>query len=474
MQQQSTDQLPPSGVPQATDQWPKNRRGLALVTLCLAVLIAQVDTTVVNLATHPIGDYFHAGVSRIQWVLDAYNLTYAALLLTGGLLADLYGRRRLFMTGATIFTSASMLCALAPTIGWMIAGRAIAGLGAALIMPASLAIIRVIWTDTGERARVLGVWAACNGLALAIGPAIGGVLIEYFGWRSIFLLVIPLAVSALALARVSIQESAHPEGRHFDMAAQGLGMLALTALAMAAIDADTAPWHALGAMILSALALLMFIRVEVRAGARAMVPLDLFRQSQFRGAVIATLGMTFGMYGVLFLVPLAWQGTAMLGPTGAGVALMPMALTFVLVSPISGVLAGRIGSRMLSTIGLGVIGCGTMITGLGAKEHDLAVTELGLILTGIGMGLATGPLFGLAVGSVSASRSGSASALINVARMAGATLGVALLGTVFALFQGGDRGLEMAMLAGGSVQLGCTAFLGWSVRPRSARATGYS
>ena len=147
-----------------------NFRGITLVALCMAVLVAQIDTAIVNLAVRPIGEYFNAGVNALQWVVDGYNLVYAVLLLTGGQLADLYGRRRVFIAGAAIFTAASLLCALAPTIAILIAGRALAGFGAALLVPASLAILRVVWTDERERGRALGVWAACNGLAMAIGP----------------------------------------------------------------------------------------------------------------------------------------------------------------------------------------------------------------------------------------------------------------------------------------------------------------
>ena len=169
----------------------------------------------------PIGDYFHAGVGALQWVVDSYNLVYAVLLLTGGLLADLYGRRRIFMIGVAIFTAASLLCAAAPSIGVLIAGRALAGLGAALLVPASLAIIRVVWRDEAERGHALGIWAGCNGLAMAIGPTVGGLLIGSFGWRSIFLVVVPFGLAALALARPSIPESSDPQDRQLRCSGPG-------------------------------------------------------------------------------------------------------------------------------------------------------------------------------------------------------------------------------------------------------------
>lgn len=163
---------------------PPNRR-LILLTLCLGVLVAQIDTSVVNLAVRPIGDALGVGVSALQWVMDGYNLAYALFLLTGGLLGDLYGRRRIFITGAAGFSAGCLVCGLAPNAVVLILGRVLAGLGAALLIPASLAILRVVWTEPVERGRALGVWAGCNGLAFAIGPILGGFLIESLGWRSV-------------------------------------------------------------------------------------------------------------------------------------------------------------------------------------------------------------------------------------------------------------------------------------------------
>lgn len=429
------------------------RPGMILLTQCFAVLIAQIDTSVVNLAVQPIGHYFHAPVATQQWVVDAYNLVYAALLLSGGLIADLYGRRRAFVFGAAIFTVASILCALASRVWVLLAGRTLAGLGAALLIPASLAIIRVSWPDADERARMLGIWAACNGLALAIGPTIGGLLIKAFGWRSIFGLVIPFGVVAVALAAASVPESSDPDGRHFDGAGQLLGIMALAGLAIAAIESQRLPSLATGALLAAAVALAGFLLIEKRHGSLAMVPLSLFRLPTFHGAMVATGGMTFGMYGVLFLLPLSWQESGLLGPVGAGLALIPMALTFVLVSPFSGPLTTAWGHRRVTSGGVALIGTGLIIIAGSASCFSMTVAEAGLILTGVGMGIATGPLMGAAVGAVPARRSGSASALINVARMIGATLGVASLGTIYAAFHSARYGLEVAMLIGGCIQL---------------------
>jgi MFS transporter, DHA2 family, methylenomycin A resistance protein len=447
-----------------------HHRSLTLLTLCLAVLVAQVDTAVVNLALRPIGEYFSAGVGALQWVVDSYNLVYAVLLLTGGLLADLKGRRLMFMIGATIFTAASLACAVAPSIAVLIAARAVAGIGAALLIPASLAIIRVVWRDPAERGRALGIWAGCNGLAMAIGPTLGGVLIRYFGWPSVFLVVVPFGLATLGLAPLAIPESADPQDRRFDAAAQILGALALGGLALAAIESHTAPSIALAALVAAAIALALFINIEDRRGRAALVPLDIFRIPRFRSAVTATAGMTFGMYGVLFLLPLTWQESGRLDAAGAGLALMPMALIFVAVSPFSGTLSRHLGVRFMIGGGLAIISSGLLLIGLGAHQSSILPAELGLSLTGVGMGLATGPLMGEAVGAVAAARSGTASALINVARMVGATVSVAILGAVFAFLGGGPDGLRAAMILGGLVQIACAAVAWTTTRsaPRQA------
>lgn len=433
---------------------------LVLCVLSMAVLVAQIDTAVVNLAVRPIGQFFHAAVGPLQWVIDAYNLAYAALLLSGGLLADLYGRRRAFVSGAAVFSVASVLCALAPSIGWLIGARAMAGVGASLLLPASLAILRVVWRDARERAHALGVWAACNGLAMAIGPTAGGVLVTHFGWRAVFWVVVPVSVAIMALAVRVVPESSDAAHRRFDALAQVLGAITLGGLAFAAIEAHQAPTVAATVLAVALIALTWFIRVEARHGSEALVPLALFRVRAFRGAIVATAGMTFGMYGALFLLPLMWQSTGRFSVIGAGIALMPMALVFMAVSPLSGTVARRHGVRLATAGGVGIIALGLLTLGAFAGVASIVPAAIGLALTGLGMGFATGPLMGAAVGAVGPARSGTASALVNVARMSGATLGVAILGAVYAVCGSGAPGLRVAMLCGGTVQLAC-AVVAW-------------
>ncbi len=429
------------------------KRGLVLLTLCLGVLIAQVDTSVVNLAMQPIGAAFGAPVSALQWVLDAYNLTYAALLLSGGLVADLYGRRRAFQTGAAILTLASIGCALARSVDALVAARAAAGFGSALLLPASLSIVRVVWSEQDARRRALGVWASCNGLAFAIGPSLGGVLIRWFGWPSVFLLAVPLALGALVLAALYVPESSDRRGRHFDLAGQVFGSLILGGLVFAVISGLSEGWPAIIALIVAVVSVPIFLLVERRADAAALVPLALFRNKAFCGAIAATASMTFGAYGLIFLLPLLWQSSGLLTSEMAGLALMPCALTFFLIAPRSGHLAQYLGVRTMTAGGTALNGLGLLMLAATHGGTPLVLAESGLVVVGVGMGLNTGPLMSVAVDAVSAARSGTASALINVARMAGATLGVACLGTVFAIWHGGAEGLRAAMLLGGGIQL---------------------
>jgi EmrB/QacA subfamily drug resistance transporter len=435
----------------------------------MAVLIAQVDTCVTNLATRPIGQTFHSDVGALQWVVDAYNLSYAVLLLTGGLLADLYGRRRIFMAGAAIFTVASLICAAAPSIGILIAARAVTGIGAAMLLPASLAVIRVAWPDPKARGHALGIWTGCNGLGVVLGPTIGGALIESYGWRSVFLVVVPLGLLALGLAVPSITESADPKGRRFDAAAQVLGVVALGGLALAAIESHGSHLIAVGAFVAAAIALIAFIKVEAARGAAALVPLDIFTVHAFRGTAIATAGMTFGMYGMLFVQLLTWQAEKGFTALQAGLALVPMAVAYILVSPFSGVLQERFGTRFATGGGVAVIGSGLLTLGATASIGSIYPAEIGLILCGLGMGIATGPLTAVAIGTVGPERSGTASALINVARLVGATVGVAVLGAVYALAGRTTGGVMLAMLLGGAVQVGAALVCWRAIGKRTAQ-----
>ncbi|HKA75137.1 MAG TPA: MFS transporter [Xanthobacteraceae bacterium] len=436
-------------------------KGAVLFTMCLGVFVAQLDSSVVNLAVKHIGGDLDAGVNQLQWVLDSYNLVYATLLLTGGTLGDLYGRTRIFVLGIGLIAAGSLICALAPNAAILIAGRAVTGLGAALELPTTLAILTVTYADPKERGRAIGIWASLNGVALAVGPTIGGLLVDLVGWRSIFLLVVPVTLLALVMALKAVPESRHPEGRQLDPAGQALAIVALAALSFVAIEGPHMGWTSPAILTLMgtcAVAALLFWRVESgRTG--ALVPLDIFANRSFSTAITIAGLMTFGMYAMLFLVPLYLQSIGQMSAFAAGLALLPMSITFVIVSQFSGALAKRLGARVMTTSGMGLMGTGLLLLALVSREPNLLLIEAALLIIGAGLGLNTGPVNAVAVASVAPSRSGMASGLINTTRMVGATLGIAVLGSLFAVHAGEGApesmitGLRLAFLGGAAAEL---------------------
>jgi EmrB/QacA subfamily drug resistance transporter len=437
----------------------KSRQSLVLLTTCLGILIAQVDTSVVNLALAPIGEALSAPVSVLQWVIDAYNLVYASLLLTSGTLADLYGRRRIFALGIAVFTVGSLICGFAPNEVILIAGRAASGLGAALLVPTSLAILAVTYEDAAERAHAIGIWASCYGVALAIGPSLGGFLVHGAGWRSIFLMIVPFALVALGLTLRALPESSDPHGRQLDLPGQTLAIITLAALTLAAIEGPH--WSAVVTVACLAIALIagtMFLIVEGRTEG-ALLPLSILKRRGLSVAMAVASLMTFGMYGMLFLVPLYLQQLRGASVIAAGLELLPLSVLYVIVSHRSGPLATKFGARAAMTGGMAAMGIGCLLLSFATATTSLIAIEIYLGIIGIGLGLNTGPVNSVAVAAVPSARSGTASGLLNTARMVGATLGVALMGTVFAheMGQGGPgafaSGLRAALWIGGAGEL---------------------
>ncbi len=423
---------------------------LVLFTTCLGVLMAALDVSVVNLALPHIDGELHAGVSAMQWVVDAYNLCYASLILTGGTLGDLYGRRRMFVLGAGLFLLGSLVCAWAPGSAALIAGRAVTGVGAALEFPASLAILSVAFRDAAARGRAIGIWASCHGLAFLIGPTLGGLLVDRAGWRSIFLGAVPAAAAAIVLALRVIPESADPLGRRLDAAGQCLAILALGGLSLAAIQGPRWGWGStptllcLGAAATSGA---LFLLVEAR-GRSPLLPLDLFRSHGFSAACVVAGCMTFGMYAMLFLVPLYLQVVRGASTLAVGIELIPLSATFFWISRRSGDMASRIGPRAMMTAGMGLMGIGLLSLG-GLHAHTpRGMVESDFLVLGLGLGLNTGPVMSVAMAHASASRSGAGSGVINTARMIGATLGVAVLGALFASEAGQRVGDAAHFMAG--------------------------
>ena len=445
--------------------------GLVLLAASLGVLIAQVDTSVVNLAVKAIGADLGSTVSGMQWTIDAYNLLYAALLLTAGALGDLYGRRRLFACGIALFAAGSAICAAAPNTAVMLAGRALTGIGAALELPMSLVLLALAYPEARARQRALGIWASCNGLAFIVGPTLGGLLVETVGWRSIFYLVLPLCAAALALAWRAVEESASPQGRRLDLPGQLAAIAALGGLAFAVIEGAHLGWSSVPVLLGAALGAaggLAFVLIEQRTQG-GLVPFALFRHRPFSASLAIAGLMTFGMYALLFLVPLYFQTLRGDAPLAAGIHLLPMPVAFFLVSQASGRIVGALGPRATMAAGMAAMGAGELALALVSADTAYPAIGAALAVVGVGLGLNTAPVNSVAVASVPRERSGTASGLLNTARMIGATLGVAILGAVFAHFAGQEGatqgflpGMRAALGLGGLAELaGAAVALGW-------------
>jgi EmrB/QacA subfamily drug resistance transporter len=435
--------------------------GAVLLTMCFGVFLAQLDSSVVFLGLKHIGSDLDASISEMQWVLDSYNLVYATFLLTGGALGDLYGRRRVFICGVALIAIGSLVCALAQDGPTLIAGRAITGLGAALEVTSSLAIVSITFPDATTRGRALGFWASCNGVAMAIGPTIGGLLVDNVGWRSVFVLSVPIGLLTLLLAYLYVGESRHPHGRQLDPVAQILAVVGLGALAFVTIESQHRGWMSpliIGVAMAAVGAAMAFVYVE-RGRAGAMVPLDIFRNAVFNASLAIAGLMTFGMYAMLFLMPLYFQSIAGASAFIAGLELLPISIAFVVVSQKSGALMHRFGARAMLVGGMSLMGAGLLALTQISAIAPMALVQLALIVIGMGLGLNTGPVNAVAVAAVPASRSGTASGLLNTARMTGATMGIALLGAIYAAHaQAGSpsatlSGLRWAFLGGAIAEL---------------------
>src|SRR5215468_3280960 len=439
----------------------RRQTAVILFTTSLGVFIAQLDSQVVNLAIKDIGRDLNAGINALQWVIDSYNLFYATLLLTGGTLGDLYGRTRVFAMGIGLIVLGSIVCAAAPNAGVLIAGRALTGIGSALEVPTSLAILTVADADDKERARAIGIWASCNGLALAAGPTIGGLLVDAAGWRSIFVLVVPVSVLAMVLAMRRVPESSDPKGRHLDPVGQALAIACLGALSFVTIEGPHwgfASPTILALIVAGVVAGVLFVACQHgRSG--ALVPLDFFRNRVFSAALAVAGMMTFGMYAMLFLTPLYLQSLGGISAFMVGLALLPLSVTFVIVSQYSGALVKRFGPRVMMTAGMAAMGGGLVLLTFVSQTPNMVLIQTALLIIGAGLGLNTGPVNTVAVASVPPARSGTASGLVNTSRMVGATLGVAVLGSLFAVHAGDNRpeamvsGLRLAYLGGAIVEL---------------------
>ena len=458
----------------------KTQLPVVLIITSIGVFLAQLDTSIVNLALRQIGASLRASVSGLQWVIDAYNLAYASFLLAGGTLGDTYGRRRLFVAGIALFATGSLVCGLAPDNLVLIGGRALSGLGAALAVPTSLAILSDAYPDATERAKAIGIWASCNALAWLIGPTFGGLIVGQYGWRAVFLIVVPIALVAAAVTLVQIADGRRAPGRTIDVKGQILGALTLGAFAFGFIEAPHWGWTSAQTItcLIAALATLVAFVVAERRAHEPLLPLGIFGTVTFTAASGVAAAMTFGMYAMLFLMPLYLQTVHGSSAPIVGLQMLPMSVAFFAVSQWSGSLVARVGARAMMTTGMAAMGAGLLLLSTIGPQAGLARVELAFLIIGLGLGLNTGPVLSVAVTVAPMSYSGTASSVINTARMVGATLGVALLGGLFAMYAGNDpssaeaivAGVRPAML-GGAIAEGLGAMLAFLAIPTAALAS---
>jgi EmrB/QacA subfamily drug resistance transporter len=410
-----------------------NRRWWTLAAMCFALFMIMLDNTVVNVALPSIQRDLGTSLSALEWTVNAYMLTFAVLLVTGGRLGDIYGRRRMFLFGVVLFALSSGAIGLAPGDGWLVAGRALQGIGAAFMMPATLSIITNAFPPA-ERGKAIGTWAGVSALALAIGPVVGGALTEYVSWRAIFFLNLPVAVGAVAVtlfaARESRDETVAPRVDVPGMAALSIG---LTALVLTLVEGNQWGWGSpriVGLLVAAAAGLVAFVVLEPRVHT-PMVEFAFFRSRTFFGANAAALVVSFAMFAMFFFIALYMQGILGYSPLQAGLRFLPATLMVMVTAPIAGRLADRIGPRPLMTVGLAVVALALFLLTRINMSTDYADLLPALVLMGFGLALTISPMSTAAMNSVSQAKAGVASGILSMTRMVGGALGVAALGALF-------------------------------------------
>ncbi|MFK4263569.1 MFS transporter [Streptomyces milbemycinicus] len=446
---------------------------------CLGQFMVLLDSTIVGAALPDMQERLHTQLSGLQWIVDAYVLLVAMLLLSGGVFADRFGRKRVFLAGVVVFTAASVVCSVAPSIGWLIAGRAVQGIGAAALSPASLALLAAAYPVPQERVKAIGLWAGFSGIGLAAGPLAGGILVDAFGWPAIFLVNVPIgAVLLLAGLRV-LSESRNPSAPTIDIPGTVLSVLGVGALAYGLIEGGSRGWTSpviLGSFAAAVVILAVFVAVEAR-GSTPMLPLRLFRQQLFTVSNTAMVVVGFALMGSSFFFSQFFvyvQGSSILC---AGLQTLPASLAMVIVSPYAGRLAAKYGFRVVVTTGLALAGLGLLALGFVHADTGYGNVWWRLAVVGIGFALTMSPLTGAAIQAVSPQEGGLASGISSTTRQIGAVLGVAVLGAIVRTRESGgasfEAGLNSAFVVAGAVTLAGAVFTGlWLVKSEPSRVPG--
>ncbi|GCE29876.1 MFS transporter [Dictyobacter alpinus] len=418
---------------------------LGLAAICFGFFMVILDTSVVNVALPAMQHDLHGSLAGLQWVVNGYTLTFASLLLSAGTFGDRLGHKRAFLMGYCLFTGASLLCSLASSLNTLIAARVLQGVGPALLVPSSLALISHGVQNPGQRARAVGIWAGSSGIGLAGGPVIGGMLVDMLGWRSIFLLNVPLGLLALALTMRFVSETSRTTTLKRDLWGQVCVIVALATLTYTLIEGRSQGWispQIVGMFVLCIGATGGFLLIEMRHST-PMLPLQLFSAAVFNMPLLVGGILNFGLYGVLFVLSLFFQDIYHYPAALAGVALLPITVATGCTALLSGRITARLGTRRPMIGGLAASGLGTILLLLGETGNTIVVLLAGEIMLGLGCGMTVPAMTTAILNTVPRNQVGVASALLNASRQVGGVLGVAILGSIL-----GSLSERNAFLAG--------------------------
>jgi EmrB/QacA subfamily drug resistance transporter len=427
-------------------QLSRNRRIGILLICSMSLLIVGLDVTIVNVALPSIGHEMHAGVSGLQWVVDAYTLVLASLLMLSGSTADRLGRRRTFVVGLTVFCAGSLLCSLAPSLGFLIAFRMVQAVGGSMLNPVAMSIITNTFTDPRERAQAVGVWGGVVGISMALGPMVGGALVTSAGWRSIFWINLPVGLTAIVLALRYIPESKAPRARRFDPVGQTLMIVLFATLTFGIIEAPSRGWGSLPivtALTIAAAALVGFVVYEPKR-TDPLVDLRFFRSIPFSCATLTAIAAFAALGGFLFLNTLYLQEVRGLSALHAGLDTLPMAAMTMLASPISGRIVGTRGPRLPLLVSGTALTVACVVLAFVEPTTPFTWLFLAYVVFGLGFGLVNAPITNAAVSGMPRTQAGVASAIASTSRQIGQTLGVAVVGALVTSHVHGDFRTEFS------------------------------
>jgi len=412
----------------------QNRKWWTLAAVSFGLFMIMLDNTVVNVALNSIQRDLGISLSELEWIVSGYALTFAALMLTGGKLADMYGRRLMFIVGLVVFTASSLACGLSTSAAMLIAARVVQGAGAALMNPATLSIITATFPPR-QRGTAIGIWAGTSALALAIGPLVGGLLTQHLNWSWIFFVNVPVGVVGIVASLLFIEESRDTsKAQRLDLPGLVTSGLALFALVYALIEANTYGWTSPRILGLFAAAVVLFVAFVLleRHQKVPMLDLSLFRNPTFAGANVVALLVSLAMFGVFFFVSIYMQRILGYSPVQAGAAFLPMTALIVVIAPLAGRFSDRVGSRWLMAGGLVLVSLSLVLDsrfGIGTSYWTILPA---LVVGGAGMSLTMTPMTAAAMGSVPVDKAGVGSAVLNSFRQVGGSLGIALMGAIMA------------------------------------------